>query len=577
MIVTAKQKRTVYILWLLIFPLMFYIAITYYPAAPYDYVNMSIYMAILLATLMTTISLDRFTITLERWVIFSLFFQYGIVAEMIFMQIATLILLFSEKSSTPKAFRFAINSIESVIVSVISAAIFYAFGGSLVEMSLGSFLLAGFIFASVYSLLNSAILFVFFRWLQIGISGMKKVVWWDYVSTILLLPFAITFCLLMQQIGSKAFLLIGVPFLIVLLVSSKYMKSNRLNEVLSSSTVIGHQMADSLRVEDVLLTFIDKIKDVIPYESAYIVDFRVGENLVMLAHKEGKEELRMGVADKFLLPQKKSDGDGLNVEVTKLYLNKKNVKSLIGYTFDDSVESVMISPIKRNQKTEAFLILTSNERYAFEDVHMKMADLLTGYLATAVDKARYYEKTVEKSVRCGLTGLYNFRYLETKLDEEVVRFHTGEISTLSTIVLDIDHFKSINDTYGHQSGNDLLCTFAALLRSYQTSDITLARYGGEEFVMILPNCEKEEAVELAESIRKDVEASSFKIIPDLSEEREPTIVQMTISVGVATMPIDAKDGKELLRNADRALYIGGKQAGRNRVGVYVEEKENVVS
>lgn len=575
MIVTAQQKRTIYILWLLIVPIMFYVALNYFPAASYDYVNLAIYMAILLATLMTTISLGRASITLERWVIFSLFFQYGIVAEMIFMQVVSLVLLFSHKSSTPKAFRFAINSIESVIVSLISAAIFYAFGGSLEQMSLGSFLLAGFIFANVYALLNSAIIFLFFKWLKTGTSGMKKILWWDYLSTILLLPFAITFCLLMQQFGSKAFLLIGVPFLIVLLVSSNYMKSNKLNEVLSSSTVIGHQLADRLRVEDVFLTFIDKIKGVIPYESAYIVDFRMGENLVMLAHKEG--EFRSGEANRFSFPQKKSDGDGLDVEMTKLFLNKKSIASLNEYRFEDSVESVMTTPIKRNQRTEGFLILTSNQRYAFEEVHVKMVDLLTGYLATAVEKARYYERTVEKSVRCGLTGLYNFRYLESKLDEEVVRYHTGEISTLSTIILDIDHFKSINDTYGHQSGNDLLCTFAALLRSYQTSEITLARYGGEEFVMILPNFEKTKAVELAETIRKEVEESIFKIIPDLSEEREPTIVQMTISVGVATMPMDAKDGKELLRNTDRALYIGGKQAGRNRVGVYEEEKENVVT
>ncbi|MCM3637270.1 diguanylate cyclase [Sporosarcina luteola] len=572
---TAQQKRTIYILWLLIVPMMFYIALNYFPSASYDYVNLAIYMAILLATLTTTISLGNVSITLERWVIFSLFFQYGIVAEMIFMQIVTVVLLYSHKSPTPKAFRFAVNSIESIIVSLISAAIFYALGGSLTQMSLGSFFLAGFIFATVYSLLNSAILFIVFKWIKAGTSGMKKIVWWDYISTILLLPFAITFCLLMQQVGTKAFLLIGVPFLIVLLVSSNYMKSNKLNEVLSSSTVIGHQLADRLRVEDVFLTFIDKIKGVIPYESAYIVDLRMGENLVMLALKEG--EFRSGEANRFSFPQKKSDGDGLDVEVTKLFLNKRSISSLIGYTFDPSVESVMTAPIKRNQKTEAFLVLTSNHRYAFEEMHVKMVDLLTGYFATAVEKARYYERTVEKSVRCGLTGLYNFRYLESKLDEEVIRYHTGEISTLSTIILDIDHFKAVNDTYGHQSGNDLLCTFAALLRSHQTSEITLARYGGEEFVMILPNYEKYEAVELAETIRKEVEESSFKIIPDLSEDREPTIVNMTVSVGVATMPMDAKDGKELLRNTDRALYIGGKQAGRNRVGVYEEEKENVVS
>ncbi|MFC5603947.1 GGDEF domain-containing protein [Sporosarcina koreensis] len=572
---TAQQKRTIYILWLLVVPLTFYIALNYFPAESYNYVNLVIYLAILVATLMTSISLDKVSMTLEKWVIFSLFFQYGILAEMIFMQIAIFILLFSQKSPTPKAFRFAFNSINFAVVSSISGAIFYAVGGSLHEMTLGTFLLAGFIYASAYSLINSVIIYLLFKWLKIDLAGMKKVVSWDYVIAILLLPFAITFSLLMQEFGSEAFLLIGVPFLLVLLVTSNYMKSNNLNEVLSSSTVIGHQLADSLRVENVLLTFIDKIKGVIPYDSAYIVDFRMSENLVMLAFKEG--EFRSGTPNRFTFPQKRSEGDGLDVETTKLFLNKKGIDSLLGYTFDPLVESVMTAPIKRNQRTEAFLILTSNQRYAFEDAHVKMVDLLTGYLATAVEKARYYEKTVEKSVRCGLTGLYNFRYLESKLDEEMVRYHTGEIATLSTIILDIDHFKSINDTYGHQSGNDLLCAFAALLRSYQTSDMTLARYGGEEFVIILPDYEKEDAVEFAEMIRKEMEESSFKIIPDLSEDREPTIVNMTVSIGVATMPMDAKDGKELLRNADRALYIGGKQAGRNRVGVYEEDKENVVS
>lgn len=575
MIVTANQKIKVYIMWLLIVPMMFYIGLHYFPAVSYDYVNLAIYMAILLATLMTSIPLDRVSITLERWVIFSLFFQYGIVAEMIFMQIAIFVLLFTMKSSTPKGFRFAFNSINFAVVSILSGVIFHVFGGSLQEMSLREFLLAGFLYVSSYSIINSALIYLFFKWLKTDTSKMKKIFLWDYVTTILLLPFAITFCLLMQQFGSTAFLLIGVPFIIVLLVSSKYMKSDNLNEVLSSSTIIGHQLADSLRIEDVLLTFIDKIKGVIPYDNAYIVDLRMGENLVMLACKEG--DVHHDNPTKFSFPQKRGEGDGLDVEVTKLFMNKKSIDTLNGYTFDTTVESVMTAPVKRNQRTEGFLILTSNQRYAFEEMHVKMVNLLTGYFATAVEKARYYERTVEKSVRCGLTGLYNYRYLESKLDEEVIRYHTGEISHLSTIILDIDHFKAINDTYGHQSGNDLLCAFAELLRSYQTPEMTLARYGGEEFVLILPNYEKTEAAKFAETIRKAMEESSFKIIPDLTEDREPTIVQMTISVGVATMPMDAKDGKELLRKADRALYIGGKQAGRNRVGVYEEEKESVIS
>ncbi|WP_432358366.1 sensor domain-containing diguanylate cyclase [Sporosarcina sp. UB5] len=575
MIVTAKHKRVAYLLWLIVVPFLFFLAFYRFPIMPYDYANMAIYLAFLIATMTTSISLDRASLTLEKWVVFSVFFQYGVLAEMIFMQIAMFVSLFLSKSPTPKLFRFAVNSISFAVISIVSSSMFYLFGGSLLEMKLGTFLLAGFVYASTYSLINSTFMYLLFKWFKRNTSVLKKVFWWDYVATILLLPFAITFWLLTRQFGDKAFLLIGVPFLIVLLVSSKYMKSNKLNDMLSSSTVIGHHLADSLRVDDVFHTFIDKIKDVIPYDNAYIVDLRVGGNLVMLAYKEG--EFSDGTPTRFSLPLKRSEGDGLDLEVTKILLTKKSVASLNGYTFDSSVESVITAPIKRNQKTEGFLILTSNERYAYEDVHIKMVDLLTGYFATAVEKARYYERTVEKSVTCGLTGLYNFRYLESKLDEEVVRYHTGEVSTLSTIIFDIDHFKSINDTYGHQSGNDLLCAFAKLLQSYEMDEMTLARYGGEEFVMILPNYEKREAIELAEMIRKEMEQSSFEIIPDLSENREPTIVNMTVSIGVATLPMDAKDGKELLRNADRALYIGGKQAGRNRVGVYEEESENVVS
>ena len=164
---------------------------------------------------------------------------------------------------------------------------------------------------------------------------------------------------------------------------------------------------------------------------------------------------------------------------------------------------------------------------------MKIVDVLTGYFAISLVKARYYEKTIEQSERCGLTNLHNFRYLNAKLDEEIIRFHIGEINSLSVLMLDIDHFKSINDTYGHQSGNDLLKALARLLESFVPAEATLARYGGEEFVIVLPNYGKSETAKLAEKIRNEVELSTFRIIPDLSKEREPVDVHMTVSIGVA--------------------------------------------
>ena len=82
--------------------------------------------------------------------------------------------------------------------------------------------------------------------------------------------------------------------------------------------------------------------------------------------------------------------------------------------------------------------------------------------------------------------LYNYRHLEAELDEEVAQFQAGDIASISTIILDIDHFKKINDTYGHQSGNDLLVATCRMLEKHVLKGATLARYGGEEFVIVLP-------------------------------------------------------------------------------------------
>jgi diguanylate cyclase (GGDEF)-like protein len=385
----------------------------------------------------------------------------------------------------------------------------------------------------------------------------------------LLFPFSISLYFLNEQFGNNAILLIGIPFLIVLLIARMYHRSDNLNDKLSSASIIGRELAERLGFEDVIRTFIGKLKDMVPYDNAYVLDLRNGEHLITLMASENGVITKDVYGLSFNL--EKTVDDGLDMDNPKIFGTHKEARALKNFKFILPVESVVTAPIKRNQKTEGFLILTSKRKNLFRTMEMKIVDLLTGYFAISLVKARYYEKTVEQSERCGLTNLYNFRYLDAKLDEEIIRFHIGEINSLSVLMLDIDHFKSINDTYGHQSGNDLLKSLARLLESFVPIDATLSRYGGEEFVIVLPSYGKSETIELAEKIRKDVESATFRIIPDLFKAREPVDVHMTVSIGIANVPIDAKNAKELLRNADRALYIGGKQAGRNKVGVYGRE------
>jgi diguanylate cyclase (GGDEF)-like protein len=155
-----------------------------------------------------------------------------------------------------------------------------------------------------------------------------------------------------------------------------------------------------------------------------------------------------------------------------------------------------------------------------------------------------------------LTHLNNRRYLTKALNSELLRAErTGDC--LSLIIVDIDHFKKINDTYGHQNGDKVLTTIADVTQAHLRCYDIAARYGGEEFVLVLPGTSLAGGTEVAERLRAEVEAISFA--PPLDK------LSVTISLGVALFPSPLTDDMEsLIRQADEALYRA-KQQGRNRV------------
>lgn len=564
--ISKRLQIITLIAWIVIVPPGIFLAFRLFPSIEIEWMNLSILFALLIVTMTMPLQLKNITVSFERWITFTIFFQYGVFAELAFMQIALLILVFTTKSDLPLLHRFFVNSLIFTLVSLASGTLFHYAGGVIGSTDFSNICLFGLFYAISYSVINS-VLMQLYLYFEMGVYLFKeKFVVWDFASTMLLFPFSISLYFLNKQFGNNAILLIGIPFLLVLLIARLYHRSDNLNDKLSSAGIIGRELAERLGFEDVIRTFIGKLKDVVPYDNAYVLDLRNGEHLITLMASENGIITKDMTGLSFNL--EKTVDDGLDMDNPKIFGTQKEAKVLNNLKFIQPVESVMTAPIKRNQKTEGFLILTSKRKNVFRAMEMKIVDVLTGYFAISLVKARYYEKTVEQSERCGLTKLHNFRYLDAKLDEEIIRFHTGDINSLTVLMLDIDHFKLINDTHGHQSGNDLLKALARLLEPFVPMDATLSRYGGEEFVIVLPSYGKSETIKLAEKIRQEVESSAFLIIPDLSKERKSVDVHMTVSIGVASVPEDAGDAKELLRNADRALYIGGKQAGRNRVGVY---------
>ena len=168
----------------------------------------------------------------------------------------------------------------------------------------------------------------------------------------------------------------------------------------------------------------------------------------------------------------------------------------------------------------------------------------------------------------GLTNVYNHRYFQNELEQEMDRAKRHS-TVLSLLLIDIDHFKKFNDTYGHQAGDFVLREFSSTLIEQLRKYDTLARYGGEEFVVILPSTNESEAEIVAEKLRAAIEAASFK---DSNGTEE---YQVTASVGIATYrPEDGNslERSELIGRADQALYEAKKQ-GRNMVFAWSPKKK----
>ncbi len=189
---------------------------------------------------------------------------------------------------------------------------------------------------------------------------------------------------------------------------------------------------------------------------------------------------------------------------------------------------------------------------------------LTARLRTQVKRKRYNDhlrssvtQTMEMAVIDGLTGLHNRRYLDSHLQTLFDRA-TSRRRPLSMMITDIDRFKSINDTWGHDGGDAVLKEFAARLRRNVRGIDLACRFGGEEFVVVMPDTDGAVAEKVAERIRGEIAQAPFRV------GRNGDAIEVTVSVGVSSLQFPRDSIEDLLKRADRALYEA-KAGGRNRV------------
>jgi diguanylate cyclase (GGDEF)-like protein len=214
-------------------------------------------------------------------------------------------------------------------------------------------------------------------------------------------------------------------------------------------------------------------------------------------------------------------------------------------------------PIKRKEKLLGFINLDAANPDFFKAKYLNRLQALADQAAIAIENAQLFEEMEKLAITDSLTGLYHRRYFFAFAVNEIERSKRYK-KNLSIIMMDIDHFKKINDNFGHQIGDQVLKEIADICLAILRKVDVMCRYGGEEFVVLLPETEVTNAAHAAE--RMCTAISSLRV------KSEKGDVSVSASIGVAEMDKSHANLEKLLAAADAALY-SAKESGRNRVRV----------
>jgi diguanylate cyclase (GGDEF)-like protein len=210
-------------------------------------------------------------------------------------------------------------------------------------------------------------------------------------------------------------------------------------------------------------------------------------------------------------------------------------------------------PLIFHERTMGVLMVTSDEpERVWQDNEIILLHTVANQVAVAVNHARLFQQMQQEALTDGLTGCFNRRFFEIQLERDL-HLATRMRQPVSLILIDIDHFKRVNDTHGHGGGDEVLRLVSRRICEEMRGVDTAARYGGEEFAIVLPQAGPEGGLAVAEHIRVGIEKMDI-----------PLVGSVTVSLGVAVFPLHASSRELLVEAADRALYQA-KRTGRNRV------------
>lgn len=306
------------------------------------------------------------------------------------------------------------------------------------------------------------------------------------------------------------------------------------------------KLLSSLSVSVIVQELIDGALRIVPSK---VVFFKVKGNEVEILHHKGLPDLRNNVFSlkDTVLNMVVKNKEPLNFSDVRHYRSQIMPFEL------KNIRSVFVLPLLYEENLLGILVILSEDINAISPYQIELLKVLGNQASISIANAQFHEEIERLAITDGLTGLFNHRHFQERLSQEFHRVRRFP-KPLSLLIIDLDHFKEINDSYGHPVGDSVLIEVSNIIKKTIRNIDVPARYGGEEFAVILIGTEARGALKMAERLRKNVMKKVFSA--------EGKGFQITVSIGITTYHDNIKSKDELIEKADKALY-NAKKKGRN--------------
>lgn len=503
------------------------------------------------------IQLRQTTLTLDVALALSLFLIYGFYVEAWMTQFSLfLVMIFSGVRNYR---RYLVNMIMFLLISYLSA---FAYDGVNALLSAGgisaelSFYLAVLAYIFIYFVSNE-ILILIARWLIYDAWSRTPFTEtaWNLLIILIISPLGLLLYLFFKRYGHESLLFFSVPILVLSLFTRFYYEIQGMNQRLQELNGLVNTFTSKLHLNEVMDAIFQAVYAFYPVDGLLFYWLEDG-GLQVLGSSGALPEG----------PGRDEEGRMVWTEGEKLASETLKERRMMRFSEEEG-DGILSLPLIRNGEAQGVLLLCFRKSVTFTPMDRYLWQVLANQAGNAIFNAMQYEKTYMRVYHDELTGLANFRAFDTtvhRLVEEADR----QKAPLSLLLFDLDHFKEINDRYGHLAGDEVLRNISKKLSSFFRDLGQVYRYGGEEFTALLPGIGEEQAFRIAEEIRREIEVMPLEVTDSIQSEGERVSLRVTVSIGISTYPTQAKEPLQLVRNADRAMYMGAKQAGRNRVCLY---------